>query len=221
MSHGIHLSFFDWERFQALEQSLRSKTTGETARLLARGAPRHDPSAAARLAALERRDLALPGLRLRLGLAADPPRFARAAAEWLKRLESDEVESILVEASATDGEVELPLPIDALLGLFSASWRGGFWENGRPEAIAPAPLLSALEGTEPGVRLLPPEAVREAAGGLAEIEIDRYPPAEIGPWRDGLDPEGAMDDVARSVLRDLVRSFGRAAREGWAMRMVL
>jgi hypothetical protein len=221
MSQGIRLSFFDWARFQALEQSLRAGTTGETARLLARGAAHRDPSAATRLAALERRGLPLPGLRMRLALAADPARFAQAAAEWLNELDPDDVESVLAGASATAEDAELPLSIDVLLGLFSASWRGGVWEDGRPAVVAPAPLLTALEGVEPGVRLLSPDAVRDAARGLAEVEIDGEPPAELGPWRDGLDPDGVLDDLARSVLRTLVQSFARAAREGWAMRIVL
>jgi hypothetical protein len=127
---------------------------------------------------------------------------------------------LLVEASAAAEPLEHPAPVEVLLGLFSAAWRCGVWEP-LPARVSPAALAAALGGLDHGTRLLPPDAVRKAAQALALLHPDDYPAAGTGPWRDGLDPDVELDELARSVLRDLIAAYVGAAAEGWAMRVVV
>jgi hypothetical protein len=219
MSRWIRLSPFDWDRHRGLMDALGEGRTADAIAALSAGPAWRSPDAASRLAALEERGIDLPGLRLELGLAADPPRFAADAARWLETMTAEERASVLVQASAVAEPHEIALSIDEVLGIFDPAWRRGWWPNGLPPRVAPEALELALGGLAPGAYLRDLTDVQRAAERLASLDVDALP-VEGGPWLDGVDPNGDLDGVIRDALREIITVFEEAAREGWAIAVV-
>jgi len=199
---SLYFTPFDWSRFTALERALQEGHESELATLLAAPPAWRSAHAASKLASYEREGARTPGLRLELGLAAEPARFAKDAAPWLLGLDPSDARTVLVNASASAQPLELIVARDTLLAPFAASSKA-------------LPTL-AFGGGEPGVHRIAPHLVREAAAQLAGLDLEGPLPADSGR---SSDPDLELKRLVHASFRDLAELYTRAAREGWAVQV--
>jgi hypothetical protein len=191
MGHGLKLLPFDHERFRAIHDSVSAARREEAIRLLSAGAPWRDPESSRRFVVYTAQPIQLPGLVLRLGLAADPARYADEMTTWLEKAAEEDAQEVLVEASATAPCLELPDVVDLA-------------ELVCPRTVRAA-VETALAGLRRGARTIEPDSVRAAGRALTSPETMR-------PRADPL-----TDPLMGRVLEELSPFYENAAGNGWAI----